>query len=108
MDYTSKGEKLEMYMRIKPKIINRKCVKCKMCMSAYNVNVITIDKKSFINHNKCIGCGECVAICPNKAVSIISLKGIYNALFKQNAFKKKIVEYAYTAHFNNKNITLFL
>ncbi len=105
MGHASKGGKLAMHMDIKPRIVQRKCVKCKMCQKACNENAITInDEESFIDHSKCVGCGGCVAICPKNAVSIISLKGIYRALFQRETFREKLIEGAYAASLNKKNI----
>lgn len=106
MGHASKGGKLAMHMGIKPKIINRKCVKCKLCMKTCNVDAITISKKSFINHEKCVGCGGCVATCPHQAITILTLKAIYRALFQPNSFREKVIEGAYAAQKNKKNIYL--
>jgi hypothetical protein len=104
MGFAAKGGKLAMHMGIKPKINNKKCVKCKICQKACNVDAITIGKKSFIDYDKCVGCGGCVAVCPKNAISIFSLKGIYRMLFQKNTFREKLVEYAYAAQKGKKNI----
>ncbi|MDQ7826203.1 MAG: DUF362 domain-containing protein [Candidatus Eremiobacteraeota bacterium] len=106
MGHASKGGKLAMHMGIKPRIINRKCRKCRLCQERCNENAITIDKKSFIDHKKCVGCGACVAICPHKATSILSLQGIFNAVIQGGKFREKVVEYAYAAQKGKKNIYL--
>ena len=103
MGHASKGGKLAMHMGIKPKIINRKCDKCDLCLEVCAEDAITIGEKCFIDHKKCMGCGACVAVCPNKAVSIISLRGIANAL-KGSDFREKIAEYAYAAQKGKNNI----
>ena len=103
MGHASKGGKLAMHMGIKPKIINRKCDKCDLCLEVCAEDAITIGEKCFIDHEKCMGCGACVAVCPNKAVSIISLRGIANAL-KGSDFREKIAEYAYAAQKGKNNI----
>ncbi len=104
MGHASKGGKLAMHMGIKPRIVNRKCKKCNLCQTRCNEDAITIGKKSFIDHETCVGCGACVAICPNKAVSIISAKGLYNGLLSGKKFREKLVEYAYAAQKGKKNI----
>lgn len=105
MGHAAKGGKLAMHMGIKPKIVKRKCVKCKLCQKACNVDAITISKtESFIDHEKCIGCGGCVSTCPKKAISIFSLKGIWKMFFGGNEFKEKLVEYALAAQLNKDNI----
>ena len=104
MGCASKGGKLAMHMGIKPKIVNRKCKKCNLCKTRCNEDAIFIGQKSFIDHEKCVGCGACVAICPTKAISIISIKGISNALLQGKKFREKLVEYAYAAQKGKKNI----
>jgi uncharacterized Fe-S center protein len=107
MGHASKGGKLAMHMGIKPQIIKRKCKKCNLCKTRCNEGAIIIDSKvSAINHEKCVGCGACVSICPHKAVSIMSLKGLWSMLFKRESFQEKIVEYAYAAQKGKKNIYL--
>jgi uncharacterized Fe-S center protein len=105
MGFAAKGGKLAMHMGIKPKVIKNKCIKCGLCKKSCNENAITINNKSaIINYEKCVGCGGCVAVCPKKAITVITLKGIINMLFKGNEFKEKLVEYAYAAQLNKKNI----
>ncbi len=103
MGCASKGGKLAMHMGIKPKIVNRKCVRCHLCEKGCAENAITIGERSQIDHDKCVGCGACVAICPNKAVSIVSLGGIARAL-NLGKFQEKLVEYAYAAQKGKRNI----
>lgn len=104
MGHAAKGGKLEMHMDVKPKIVERKCVRCGMCKKACNENAITIGDKSFIDHEKCVGCGGCVAVCPKKAISLMSVQGLYRAIFQKNAFREKLVEYAYAAQKDKRNI----
>ncbi len=104
MGFASKGGKLAMHMGTKPHIINKRCRKCNLCKQRCNENAITISEKSFIDHNKCVGCGACVSICPYKAATIISLKSVLRMFGFGNPFKEKLVEYAYAAQKGKKNI----
>lgn len=104
MGFASKGGKLAMHMGVKPRIIGFMCKRCKLCQTRCQVNAITIGKKSFIDHHKCIGCGACFSICPHKAISIFSLAGLVNALFKGKFFREKLVEYAYASDHTRKNL----
>ena len=108
MGHASKGGKLAMHMGMKPKIVKRKCKKCNLCKTRCNENAIIIDKKVFIDHEKCVGCGACISICPHKAISIYSIKGIYKALFQGKIFREKLVEYAYAAQKDKNNIYINL
>ena len=104
MGYASKGGKLAMHMGIKPRIISRKCRKCNLCKTRCNEDAITIRDKSYIDHDKCVGCGACVSICPHKAVSIISLKSIAKMLTGGREFREKLAEYAYASDKDRKNL----
>lgn len=104
MGHAAKGGKLAMHMGIKPKIKNNKCKECHLCESRCAEDSISIGKQSYINHDICVGCGACVAICPHKAISIFSIKGILNALGFGGNFKEKVVEYALAAQQGKKNI----
>ncbi len=104
MGHASKGGKLAMHMGIKPQITSRKCTQCHLCQKNCAEDAITItEKKSFIDHDKCVGCGACLAVCPSKAVSIMNLTGVSQAL-KGNDFRERVVEYAYAAQKSKNNI----
>ena len=104
MGFASKGGKLAMHMGIKPRIKSNKCKQCNLCVKRCNEDAITIGKKSFIDHDKCVGCSACVPACPHKAITIISLKSVLNMLFGGKDFQEKLVEYAYAAQKDKRNI----
>ena len=104
MGHASKGGKLAMHMGNKPQIKNRKCEQCNLCQKRCNEAAITIGEKSFIDHDKCVGCGACVPACPHNAISFITLQSMAKFLMGGNKFREKIVEYAYAAQLDKKNI----
>lgn len=104
MGCAAKGGKIAMHMGIKPHIVNRKCRKCNLCKTRCNEQAITIGEKSFIDHKKCVGCGACMSICPHAAVSIMSVRGVLHAVGVGSNFKEKLIEYAYAAQKDKKNI----
>ncbi|MBD3300647.1 MAG: DUF362 domain-containing protein [Candidatus Moranbacteria bacterium] len=107
MGCASRGGKLAMHMGEKPQINQKKCVKCHLCETRCNENAITInEKESFIDQNKCVGCGACTAVCPHNAISIMSVKGVAKAFGLGHNFKECLVEYAYAASKDKKNIYL--
>ncbi len=106
MGFAAKGGKMAMHMSVKPTIFNLLCRKCGLCRRRCNTGAITIGKRSVIDHKKCIGCGACFSICPHHAVSIFSLSGFWNAMFKRENFREKLVEYAYASHAGRRNIYL--
>lgn len=104
MGFASKGGKLAMHMGVKPRIRTLRCKRCKACMKRCQVDAITIEGKPYIDHSKCLGCGACFSICPHHAISILSLKGILEGLFKGKFFREKLAEYAYASSHGKKHI----
>ena len=105
MGFGSKGGKMAMHLGVKPRIMGMLCKKCGICQKRCQVEAITREKGKFrIDHSKCIGCGACFSICPRHAVSIFSLGGFWNALFKGKFFREKLVEYACGAAKGKKHI----
>ena len=95
MGFGSKGGKMAMHLGVKPRIMGFLCKKCGLCQKRCQVGAVSCEKGKFrIDRNKCIGCGACFSICPRHAVSIFSLGGFWNALFKGKFFREKLVEYA--------------
>ncbi len=80
--------KLRQHSSIKPYIDSAKCNFCKKCIKWCPVNVI-IEKaeKAFIIQEKCIGCGECLAVCNFDAVR-------YNWGIQSADLQKRIAEHA--------------
>ena len=104
MGFASKGGKMAMHLGVKPRIRTWFCKKCGLCLKRCQVNAITLEPKPRIDGSKCLGCGACYSACRNHAVSILSLKGLVNAVFKGRFFREKLVEYALAAHAGRKNI----
>ena len=97
MGFASKGGKLAMHMNVRPRIRKWLCKRCGMCVSRCQAEAITLGQKPYIDKSKCLGCGACFSVCRHHAVSILSWKGLVNALFKGRFFREKLVEYAYGA-----------
>lgn len=108
MGYAAKGGKLAMHLAEKPHIKNRKCTRCKKCLSRCNVDALHIgvdkNEKSWIDRDRCVGCGACVAICPQEAVSFITVRSVAKFLGIGNPFIEKLVEGAYAAQKDQRNI----
>ena len=108
MGYAAKGGKLAMHMGVKPRIKNRKCTRCRRCLSRCTVDALQIGEdnktKSRIDHEKCVGCGACVAFCPEEAVTFFSLKAGLRFLGIGNPFIEKLIEGAFAARMHQKNI----
>ena len=107
MGFASKGGKMAMHLSVTPKIKFRKCKACRLCLSRCNAGAIKPENGKFaIDPSKCIGCGACFSICPQKAISVFSLAGLKNMLFGRRFFREKLAEYASASHRGKKNIYL--
>jgi len=88
MGSASRRGKLEQHSDSKPHVVEENCVACRMCEKNCPTGAITVEKVARIDYDKCIGCGECIAMC------------VYGAMSPQwdsssELLSKKMVEYAY-------------
>jgi ferredoxin len=52
--------------------IKGKCASCKMCNGACNIDAITRkEKKSILDNQECIACGDCMDACPQGGLSFV-------------------------------------
>ncbi len=65
----SKKGKMEMHSAGTPRISQKRCIGCGMCVRhCNNEGVHIIDGKAVIDEDKCVGCGYCIAFCPKGAI----------------------------------------
>lgn len=70
-------------------IDQEKCIGCGRCVKVCPQHALTlIDKKSHVDISKCIGCFECITVCPVKAISI-------DWSTEMVPFVERMTEYAY-------------
>lgn len=101
MGCASRGGKLAQHMGSAPLINPLSCTKCGVCVKHCHVHAISIGRLSArIDKHICTGCAACIARCPHNAVKINWLASL------TNNFSERLVEYAYAAQFNKKNIYL--
>ena len=62
MGSASRAGKMEQHSSSKPKVRKEKCVRCMLCARNCPVDAITVDDYAVIDYDKCIGCGQCVAM----------------------------------------------
>ncbi len=60
--------KLDMHSTAQPRILEKECTGCRICEQNCNHDAIHVEnKKAVIDYDKCVGCGQCIALCKNEA-----------------------------------------
>jgi uncharacterized Fe-S center protein len=94
--------KLDQHSGLSPKIKRKRCIGCGECVEHCSQKAIQLnDQKATIDPKKCIGCGECILICQQTAVKIR-----WNADIP--VFQKKMVEYAFAVMKSKKEKSFFI
>ena len=64
MGLSSRAGKMRQHSKITPEVIVKKCTDCGKCRKWCPTQAISAaEGASFIDRGKCIGCGECIAVC---------------------------------------------
>jgi len=88
MGCSSRRGKMAQHSTAKPKIKVKDCTRCGLCVQWCPASAITMEEKSaVIDKAKCIGCGQCLAVCRFDAVA-------YNWGATYEVLQKKVVEHA--------------
>jgi len=92
MGCASVGGKLFLHSGSSPEIFEKNCTGCRICEKycAHNAIHVGKDKIAHIDYVKCVGCGQCVAVCQYDASRVVWQNSSETAC-------KKISEYAYAA-----------
>lgn len=102
MGLASRIGKMRQHSSIKPYIEARLCTFCKQCIKWCPEDAIIEKKgKAFIVTDKCIGCGECLAVCAFDAVK-------YNWGVESAELQKRIAEHALGVIIGKREKSLFL
>lgn len=105
MGLSSRMGKLRQHSSIKPYVDESRCTFCKKCIQWCPEDAIVSKKKSeeyaFILTDKCIGCGECLAVCNFNAVR-------YNWAVESAASQRGMVEHALGVHKNKQGKYFFI
>ncbi len=89
MGCSSRRGKMTQHSTARPKIKAKVCTKCGLCVMWCPASAVTMqDKSAVIDGAKCIGCGQCLAVCRFDAVA-------YNWGATYEELQKKVVEHAW-------------
>jgi hypothetical protein len=87
MGCATRAGKLAQHNDVSPVVYQDRCIGCGECVAVCPTGAITLkDKKSVIDMAKCIGCANCVGVCPTMAVFVDFKAG--------SLVQKKMAEYA--------------
>ena len=105
MGLGSRGGKQQMHSDIKPEVNTGRCTACAQCIRWCPAEAISIEgkgkeKKATIDHDKCIGCGECTVMCFEGAIAARLASDL-------DVAQRKIVEYAMGALKGKKDKSVF-
>lgn len=89
MGLTSRMGKMRQHSAMMPQINPKICTFCQKCIQWCPEDaIIERENKAFILQDKCIGCGECLAVCRFGAVK-------YNWAIESSHLQKSMAEHAY-------------
>lgn len=95
MGFAARGGKLAQHSGISPKVNEKKCVSCGICVKKCDFGAIELNDKAHIIDSKCVGCAGCIAVCPEAAI---------RNTWSGSNFMEKLAEYAYGAAKDKDNI----
>ncbi len=102
MGCASRRGKLAQHSTVSPQINIEKCVGCGECIPHCSQKALSVyDDKAVIDTEKCIGCGECIIICPNNAIEIEWNQAV-------PVFLENMVEYTEGVLKGKENKSLFI
>lgn len=102
MGGASRQGKLAQHSNISPKVEQELCIGCGDCIDICPSQAISLkSKKSRIDQENCIGCAECISICPCEAIKIQ-----WNET--SDIFQEKMVEHAFGVLKGKEGRAIFL
>lgn len=102
MGCASRRGKLAQHSTVTPKVTRKKCIGCGDCISHCSQKALSLqEQKAKLDAQKCIGCGECILICPQSAIQIRWNQAI-------PVFMENMIEYAEGALKGKNEKSLFI
>jgi len=97
MGCAAREGKLSQHSNVSPVVYVQKCVGCGDCVSVCPSDAISLVKeKSTIDGAKCIGCASCIAACPHEAIDVNWGSGA-------GTIQEKMTEFAYAVLHGRRN-----
>lgn len=74
-------------------VVNSKCIGCEECVQVCPVHALAMTESGIkVNRNKCIGCHQCADICPSKAIEKLGEDYTLEKLFKRILADKSFLD----------------
>ena len=97
MGFSTRKGKLNQHSQLPPEVIESECTGCKVCHKWCPSEAIVMqNEKAVIIEEKCISCGECIALCRYDAVS-------FKWVGTSEVLQKRIAEHALGVMKNKKD-----
>lgn len=102
MGCSSREGKLQQHSTVAPQVAEAVCNACAACLKACAHDAIAfIEGKARIDPDRCVGCGRCITVCPEKAIRVQWNEG-------PPLVMKKMAEYALGAIQGKPDKVLFV
>jgi hypothetical protein len=102
MGCASRKGKLAQHSNLSPAVKQKKCIGCGDCVAHCSQKALSVvEEKAIMDTQKCIGCGECILICAQEAIQIQWNQAV-------PVFMEKMVEYTMGVLKGKTGKTLFV
>jgi len=102
MGCASRRGKMEQHSDVSPKVKKKRCIGCGECVLHCSQKALSlVEKNAVIDQKKCVGCGECILVCENEAIQIQWNQSV-------PLFMEKMVEYAFGVIKDKDKKTVFV
>ena len=97
----SRAGKMEQHNSGKPSVDQSVCVECRVCSKNCAHGAISFpEKKAYIDHAKCVGCGRCLGACNFDAIYNENSSAVKDLNMKMAEYTKAVVDGRPAFHIN--------